>query len=531
MLPSSLLRSISLLLSAPAVLALEFTPGSSCATYCLNDGEDDAFSAKASFTNGTEITCDDLDFATDDKGIKFQNCLECLSKSDKVEDEESDSHWFIYNLRYALSTCLFDKPESDKNRQISSPCVLKYACEPLEASLTDDDLKAQAENTWDYCDADDASFEKSKVWKCVECLRIQEFSYLSNFMVALEAGCEQKPDAGNMVSLSGTVFSSSPVNITEPQVDIRTKPKGAGSNDLTTGAIVGIAVGVGLILFGGLSLFIIHWRRQKRMGRNEKDVDLDRRDSDYGTTPDPILPRGGQMTSSLRSNTPQSGYDAKGPSMTSGEYYDKQEEDITASRPHYAFDPRSRSRGPGSALPSHAAYIPRAVSRLRSDDSIGSSTRTASPPRGHARSKTTGSVNIHAALNSNEALASTEAVPTIQQPPAASRRAASVDRGSGIPPPPPGPPPRSHRKTPSLGLPSVRRIARPKQYSPPQVEGTSDEMTISEPVMRTETSRFHDRPLQGGTVLATEGKPHAREDNNKYEEVPMRSGKSMLYGF
>lgn len=359
-------------------------------------------------------------------------------------------------------------------------------------------------------------------------------------MVALQAGCEQKPDPGALLSVSGTVFTTNIINVTEPAVDITSQPSGAGSTTLTTGAIVGIAVGVGLFLLGGVALFFMYWRKQKRLDRNEKS-DAFRRGSGGGSlagTPDPILPYGGnEMTANMRSYTPQGGaggYHSKGPSMTSGEYYDKLEEDIPGSRLNYNFDPRSKSRGPNSALPAHAAYIPRAVSRLKSNDSIGSSQRTASPPRGHARSHTTGSTALQIRLNSTGSSESnninTNPLPTTQHPPP-SRRAASVDHGSAMPPPPPGPPPKAHSKTPSIALPSLRKMRRPKQYAPPNVDAEASEMQISQPVMNFEP-RFQDRPLQGGPVFSTEGQSvESRVDGPEYSEIPMRSGKSTLYGY
>jgi hypothetical protein len=57
-------------------------------------------------------------------------------------------------------------------------------------------------------------------------------------------------------------------------------------------------------------------------------------------------------------------------------------------------------------------------------------------------------------------------------------------------------------------------------------------MHISQPVMANE-GRFQDRPLQGGQVLSTEAPAavdrHVR--NAEWNEVPMKSGKSALYGY
>lgn len=87
--------ALVLVACAGLVSALEVAPGSSCATFCLDDGETDAFDSSASSTNSSDITCRDIDFSTKDKGIKYKNCLECLSKSEKVHEEESDVHWYL----------------------------------------------------------------------------------------------------------------------------------------------------------------------------------------------------------------------------------------------------------------------------------------------------------------------------------------------------------------------------------------------------------------------------------------------------
>lgn len=80
------------------VSSLEVTPGSSCATFCLDDGESDGFDAGASSTNSSDITCRDIDFSTKDKGIKYKSCLECLSKSKRMYEDESDTHWYLCKI-------------------------------------------------------------------------------------------------------------------------------------------------------------------------------------------------------------------------------------------------------------------------------------------------------------------------------------------------------------------------------------------------------------------------------------------------
>ena len=86
-----------LLLLLGLVGALQVTPGSSCATFCLDHERTNAFDHRFSTTNSSDIACEDLDFSTEEKGIKFKACLECLAKSKKVdeEEEESDLHWYL----------------------------------------------------------------------------------------------------------------------------------------------------------------------------------------------------------------------------------------------------------------------------------------------------------------------------------------------------------------------------------------------------------------------------------------------------
>lgn len=90
-----LILTLALFQLASLVWSLEVAPGSSCATFCLDDGETDAFNAAASTTNTSDITCQDIDFSTKEKGIKFKNCVDCLAKSKKVSDDESDLHWYL----------------------------------------------------------------------------------------------------------------------------------------------------------------------------------------------------------------------------------------------------------------------------------------------------------------------------------------------------------------------------------------------------------------------------------------------------
>lgn len=82
-------------------------------------------------------------------------------------------------------------------------------------------------------------------------------------MVALQVGCRQEPEPGERLGISGTPFTRSNLKVTTGSSSDDEGDPGASPNSLTTGAIVGIAVGVALFVFGGAALCFIY-RRKKR---------------------------------------------------------------------------------------------------------------------------------------------------------------------------------------------------------------------------------------------------------------------------
>lgn len=266
-----------------------------------------------------------------------------------------------------------------------------------------------------------------------------------------------------MVSLTGSVFSATAINATDPPEDILARPEGAGSATLTTGAIVGIAVGVGLFVVSIVALFIIHRRRQRRMRENEKS-DLHDAHS-HSNTPDPMLPPDDSgMSASLRSYSQQSHRHGQG--ANSGAYYDKLEEEMGS--------------GPRGAQPAgYPQYVPRAVSRLR--DQVMPDSNAPTPPAAvHRYSKSIPNTNTYALQTYDSSSGPTH--PRQAPPTASDRRSASVGGGIKLPPPPPGPPPPKGQSTPAISLPSLSKLRLPKKYAPPAVtEPELDGLRISQP--------------------------------------------------
>ncbi|KAL6849511.1 hypothetical protein ACO1O0_009052 [Amphichorda felina] len=357
---SSFLLAI-LLSTVPSVHGLLFTPGSECQTYCSDGGGSDA-----ARTNTSDIVCENKDFSNSGKGIKFKNCLSCLQKSRAVSGDDSDAHSFLYNLRYSFDVCLYSYPGEAVGGFGDTVCILEDACAPLHDALKTSLLDPSPENAYDYCDKA-KDFEEGWTYRnCVKCLEASvNQSYFANFLVALKAGCEQRPTDGSLVGINNDVFSSQLVNITEPEEDISKRPKGAGSATLTTGAVVGIGVGCGLLFLGAGVLIFIHCRRQRRNAREKLD------------SPPPDTPGGlgfissnpndskHMMSESISSIQGRPDFGHKRAYSTNTGYYndpqgDKGGHGLGLS---YHYDTQAINHGSVEPLPAHPAYIPKTMSR------------------------------------------------------------------------------------------------------------------------------------------------------------------------
>jgi hypothetical protein len=145
----------------------------------MDQEDSDPFSADSSTTNATEIVCQDSLYSNSAEGSKFKRCLECLQKSDKTDKTEADNYWLLYNLRHALGTCLYGF--GDEEKVINSPCVISWACEPLEDAILSGDLDADESDHFGYCSAGDGSLFGSTLKACVDCLKTSDDeSYLGN---------------------------------------------------------------------------------------------------------------------------------------------------------------------------------------------------------------------------------------------------------------------------------------------------------------------------------------------------------------
>ncbi|TEA17954.1 hypothetical protein C8034_v011622 [Colletotrichum sidae] len=553
MAPLQLWHFVSALSLATTVFSLEVTPGSDCAALCLGGPNGTAVDTATARTNSSDVVCDDAEYHSTGTGIKFRNCVSCLQKSEATRGADNDAAWFLYNMRYAVDVCLYDFPDAVSD--INTPCIINSACLPLKNALTTSLTTADPATALDYCTADSDKFSSSSWWSCVRCLQSSESqSYLSNFLIALKAGCQQKPTDGSIVAFTGQLFSTEPINITETNTTLP-GDGGASSTTMTLGTIVGISVGGGLVFIAAVCLFIVYCRKQRKQKLQLNPDTLpthgapprgDDASSSYtAINKSPYIPLADHKKSSSVNSYNYELREKQQTFSSNAEYYDKLEHDVTAGRDiaHYNFDPHAGHHAAGSALPTHPAYIPRAMSRQSHR-----TTTTPTPPNPR-KTNTPDSYALQTYLNAAD--------DSVRPPPAVASRTPSPahshdsrsDRPAITPLPPPPPPPQAAQgqasnggksgQIPSLVLPSVPRIRVPKKYPPPRItvqgatpvadRGEGGDMYISEPLAFHE-ERFRDRPPAGRTAVVSHVAP-PREDPVEYEsEMPIRSGKSTLYG-
>jgi hypothetical protein len=169
------------------------------------------------------------------------------------------------NLRYTVSWCLWGYPGGAVS---STPCVTSFACGLLQSGVEYNDLSTNDTSGYGYC----ANWRSDLLQKCTTCLQqIGNENYIANcrclfekqsctrysrnyiltltssVIIALTAGCEQEPTAGSQISIQGSLFQSTLVNITTPTKSSIPTYYSPPSGPLTLTAKVGIAVG-GLVL-------------------------------------------------------------------------------------------------------------------------------------------------------------------------------------------------------------------------------------------------------------------------------------------
>ncbi|CAK7202360.1 hypothetical protein SEUCBS139899_005083 [Sporothrix eucalyptigena] len=287
---------------------------------------------------------------------------------------------------------------------------------------------------------------------------------------------------------------------------------------LTTGTIVGIAVGGALLVFGAIALFFLYWRKQKR--------DMSSPFNDYQNDNDRYR-QVKSISSSFSSTTvPFYTTDYKSPpaDQRNFELYDKiktQHVVIPEGRRREVATPGTAAlwgrdtplplrqqllspksvTTPGSqhvtsdaiglpldGMPTHPAFIPRAFTRgSRNPMGIPEAKPSAKShkPDPYAIQRYLDTVEDSSKIDVTTLLFTPKPNPSSEQTRttvvSVSSNPFATPQGTplNIPPPPPGPPPAStsapstaSKLTPSLVVPSLSRIRSPKMYIPPPLDIT-----------------------------------------------------------
>ncbi|KAF4469873.1 exo-alpha-sialidase neuraminidase [Fusarium albosuccineum] len=540
-----------LVLSLTTIHALQFTPDSECAALC-SDGSNSTFSdSNASSTNSSDITCEDDEFSSSGKGIRFKNCINCLQKSKDTWEKESDVYWFLYNVRYAFDVCLFSYPDAVDSGTINSPCNIDGGCAPLEDALKKSLLNVNNDNQFDYCEAKSSVLESSSYKDCIECLEsTSSQTYLANFLIALKAGCKQRPEQGDIIGLSGSIFTSSVVNITDPNTN-ETLPGDGGApvGSMTTGTIVGIAVGCGLAVVGFVCILFIYCCRNRRRGAAIKiaspapDAPMNDRHL-HGIQKSSYFVQGERRPTPTFNDPEHSGSHSR--AMSNAQYYNMIEQDIRGANTgvNYHYAPHSKSNGPNGALPAHPAYIPRVVSKLP-EPHFPPQTRKPNAPDSYALQtylRAAEDYGMEPGRITDAAARANSAQSTSRNPSPA--RQEKTPEPLIVPAPVPAPALEAAKpRLPSFSFPSLHKLVIPKKQAPPDVHLQSPtpisamddpkrEMRISKPLAVLDP-RFQDRPLGGGPVLATEAPSGFSDEYLRRREAnksPLLSGNSRVYG-
>ncbi|KAI1340924.1 hypothetical protein F5Y15DRAFT_36275 [Xylariaceae sp. FL0016] len=268
------LRFISVIAAvASCCTALQVTPNSPCASLCIDSSDLDLSDPNSSTTTSHDISCHDSDYSSTPTGQKFQSCMSCLQDSTFSQGSENDQLWFLCmcsripdqdltdcadNLRYTFDYCVFGFPNATDVG--SSPCATSTACGQLKASLEEGQLSSN-NPSYGYCSVDGAMTGDS-VPGCISCVAASEDQeYLANYLIALQAGCEQQPPAGAAIGLNDTVFSSTQIEAVDPS-ETKTSDDSEKSS-VSIPEIAGIVVGAIAVLLVIAGFLFVRCRKQR----------------------------------------------------------------------------------------------------------------------------------------------------------------------------------------------------------------------------------------------------------------------------
>ncbi|KAI1310181.1 hypothetical protein F5Y03DRAFT_347174 [Xylaria venustula] len=243
---------IALSALAPGTHAVFVTPNSPCATNCGNVPQ----------TTVDQIVCNDADYGTT-SGKVFQSCVTCESTSsyetNDGDETESDLQAMLFNMRYTAAQCLF--------RVETGPCSTQPACGRLQDALEYGNLSSTV-SPYGYC----GIWSDYDLEKCTSCLPEDGKSYIRNFISILDGACGLLLEPPNSIPLTGNIFSSTLVNVTNPTPTAAIHPHNS-VGPLSYGALAGVVIGgvAFILILLGCGVVINGKRRRKNYLRRREE--------------------------------------------------------------------------------------------------------------------------------------------------------------------------------------------------------------------------------------------------------------------
>ncbi|OAA53962.1 hypothetical protein SPI_09169 [Niveomyces insectorum RCEF 264] len=125
---------------------------------------------------------------------------------------------------------------------------------------------------FDYCAVNNSAMTSSSYGSCLDCIDASgDTNIVANSLIALEAGCLQKPSPDEAVGLSGSLFSATTVHMVSPTAKTGA-PASGGTRHVTLTAIVVIVVAV-VLLFAAVAGFGFVCYRKHTMHRRQAAID------------------------------------------------------------------------------------------------------------------------------------------------------------------------------------------------------------------------------------------------------------------
>lgn len=245
---------------------LRITPRSPCAEFCEKPSTN---------TTGDDIVCRDGKFFDTEEGTRFRKCVSCELESThhRLKPSESDVEWGFYNLRYALSSCMFGFPAN--NTPHSSPCDV--SCDLIKDALAIKLKNPEARSVYDFCGVDD--FSNKAVTQCAVCYSMKEDEKIvGNFLEAVRQGCNNKSPLGTpFVIKPDRIFNTTTLPISTTTSTPGDAKKGGKPKHLVLIIVLSIVGFLILLLVLGIGCCFWVRRRRRRAKRNSDSGHLHER--------------------------------------------------------------------------------------------------------------------------------------------------------------------------------------------------------------------------------------------------------------